>query len=276
MLQVPDSFLRAVVDFELPAEGSYATGIAFLPQSARDAATACEAVAKIVEAEGLDVLGWRECRPTTRRWRAVARRDADLPPAVHRRRLGPGARAAGLCDPQTRRARAGLQGPGQDGLTAKPSTSQAFRSHVHLQGHADHPAAQGVLPGSAGRAARAPWASCTPVLHQHLPRRGRWPSVPAHRAHNGEINTVTGNENWMQRREALIQERRVRPAGRPGEDLPDLHPGARTPPLRRGARTAAPRRPQPAHAVLMMIPEAWERQESMDPPAGPSTPTTHR
>ena len=52
LLQVPDEFLRAVCaeeGFELPAEGSYATGIAFLPQSARDAKLACEAVEKIVE-----------------------------------------------------------------------------------------------------------------------------------------------------------------------------------------------------------------------------------
>src|SRR3978361_417405 len=60
LLQVPDAFLRAVVDFELPAEGSYVTGIAFLPQSSRDAAAACESVGKIAEAEGLQVLGWRE------------------------------------------------------------------------------------------------------------------------------------------------------------------------------------------------------------------------
>ena len=48
MLQVPDAFLRAVCKeqgyFELPAEGTYVTGIAFLPQSSRDAAAACEAV----------------------------------------------------------------------------------------------------------------------------------------------------------------------------------------------------------------------------------------
>ncbi|MDQ1487254.1 MAG: glutamate synthase large chain, partial [Actinomycetota bacterium] len=60
LLQVPDAFLRDVVDFELPEEGSYATGIAFLPQSARDAAAACESVGKIVEAEGLTLLGWRD------------------------------------------------------------------------------------------------------------------------------------------------------------------------------------------------------------------------
>src|SRR5436190_21004183 len=60
LLQVPDEFFRAVVDFELPEAGSYATGIAFLPQSSRDAAAASESVEKIAEAEGLEVLGWRE------------------------------------------------------------------------------------------------------------------------------------------------------------------------------------------------------------------------
>src|SRR3954468_14102499 len=44
LIQIPDVFLREVLDFELPAEGSYATGIAFLPQSSKDAAAACGAV----------------------------------------------------------------------------------------------------------------------------------------------------------------------------------------------------------------------------------------
>ena len=44
LLQVPDKFLRAVCEFDLPEPGSYATGIAFLPQSAKDAAAACAAV----------------------------------------------------------------------------------------------------------------------------------------------------------------------------------------------------------------------------------------
>src|SRR3954471_19744363 len=51
LIQTPDEFLRASVDFELPEKGSYATGIAFLPQSAKEAADACAAVQKIAEAE---------------------------------------------------------------------------------------------------------------------------------------------------------------------------------------------------------------------------------
>src|ERR1700753_308931 len=58
LIQGPDAFLREVVDFDLPEAGSYATGIAFLPQSSREAAAACAAVEKIVEVDGLQGLGW--------------------------------------------------------------------------------------------------------------------------------------------------------------------------------------------------------------------------
>src|SRR6476661_2292310 len=111
LLQVPDEFLRAVVEFDLPEYGSYATGIAFLPQSSKDAATACEAVEKIVEAEGLDL------------------QDDRLTSAL--------------------------------GIVHSRFSTNTFPS----------------------------W----PLAH------------PFRRiAHNGEINTVTGNENWMRAREALI------------------------------------------------------------------------
>src|SRR5687768_3329404 len=60
LIQVPDRFLREVVDFELPAAGSYATGIGFLPRSAERLAAAKAGIEKIAAAEGLRVLGWRE------------------------------------------------------------------------------------------------------------------------------------------------------------------------------------------------------------------------
>ena len=71
-----------------------------------------------------------------------------------------------------------------------------------------------------------------------------WPLAHPYRyvAHNGEINTLRGNRNWMAAREALL---RVRPdPGRPRAPLPDRHPGReRLRHVRRGARAAAPRRP---------------------------------
>ena len=128
LLQVPDEFLRAVVEFDLPEYGSYATGIAFLPQSSKDAATACEAVEKIAEAEGLEVLGWREVpdrRVVARR--TGPRRDADVPAAVHRRRLrawiSSAARTSCASVPSTSSA---PRVQARTAPAAKPFTSQAF------------------------------------------------------------------------------------------------------------------------------------------------------
>jgi hypothetical protein len=64
-------------------------------------------------------------------------------------------------------------------------------------------------------------------------------------AHNGEINTVKGNRNWMRAREALLVHRPD--PRRSGPAVPDLHPRRlRLGVLRRGARTAAPGRTLPA------------------------------
>ena len=60
LLQVPDEFFRAVVDFELPAAGAYAAGIAFLPTDAAKADAAVAEIGRIADEEGLVVLGWRE------------------------------------------------------------------------------------------------------------------------------------------------------------------------------------------------------------------------
>ena len=60
LIQIPDRFLRSVVDFELPPEGAYAVGLAFLPSSTAETDDAAEAVGKVIDSEGLTVLGWRD------------------------------------------------------------------------------------------------------------------------------------------------------------------------------------------------------------------------
>ena len=268
MLQVPDSFLRAVVDFELPAEGSYATGIAFLPQSARDAATACEAVAKIVEAEGLDVLGWREVPTDDSSLGALSR---DAMPTFRQLFIGG---ASGL-ELERRayviRKRAehelGSKGPGQDGPGREtvyfPSVSG--RTFIY-KGMLTTPQLKAFYLDLQDERLE----SALGIVHSRFSTNTfpSWPLAHPFRriAHNGEINTVTGNENWMRAREALIKSdvfgsqddlEKIFPICTPGasdtarfdEVLELLHLGGRS----------------LAHAVLMMIPEAWERQESMDP-----------
>ena len=59
-MQVPDAFLREVVDFALPPAGAYAVGTAFLPMDEQARAIGVGMIEEIAAEEGLTVLGWRE------------------------------------------------------------------------------------------------------------------------------------------------------------------------------------------------------------------------
>ncbi|OBB10800.1 glutamate synthase subunit alpha [Mycolicibacterium setense] len=267
LLQVPDSFLRQVVDFTLPPEGSYATGIAFLPQSSRDAATAAEAVEKIVEAEGLQVLGWREVPTDDSSLGALAR---DAMPTFRQLFIG----GASDMDLERKayvvRKRAehelGTKGPGQDGPGRETVYFPSLSGQTFVY--------KGMLTTPQLKAFYLDlqddrMESALGIVHSRFSTNTfpSWPLAHPFRriAHNGEINTVTGNENWMRAREALIRTDvfgtdgldKIVPVCTPGasdtarfdEVLELLHLGGRSLP----------------HAVLMMIPEAWERHETMDP-----------
>ncbi|MFV8048578.1 glutamate synthase large subunit [Mycobacterium sp. 48b] len=267
LLQVPDSFLREVVDFQLPEAGSYATGMAFLPQSSRDAAVAAEAVEKIVEAEGLQVLGWREVPTDDSSLGALAR---DAMPSFRQLFIGG---ASGM-DLERKayvvRKRAehelGTKGPGQDGPGRETVYFPSLSGQTFVY--------KGMLTTPQLKAFYLDlqderMTSALGIVHSRFSTNTfpSWPLAHPFRriAHNGEINTVTGNENWMRAREALIRTDvfgtdgldKIVPVCTPGasdtarfdEVLELLHLGGRSLP----------------HAVLMMIPEAWERHESMDP-----------
>src|SRR5688500_18330535 len=60
LMQVPDGFLRAVVDFDLPPLGSYAVGTAFLSGDDENVAKSRRRIEELASEEGLAVLGWRD------------------------------------------------------------------------------------------------------------------------------------------------------------------------------------------------------------------------
>ncbi|GAB90909.1 glutamate synthase large subunit [Gordonia rhizosphera] len=279
MIQVPHRFLRESVDFELPAEGSYATGIAFLPQGSHDAQAACEGVEKIVEAEGLSVLGWREVPTNENSLGALAR---DAMPTFRQVFI------AGASDMELERRAfvvrkrvqselgtkgAGADGPGRETVYFPSLSGQTF---VYKGMLTTPQLREFYLDLQDSRV-----ESALGLVHSRFSTNTfpSWPLAHPFRriAHNGEINTVTGNENWMRAREALIDTAvfasaagseasganvadaasKIFPVCTPGasdtarfdEVLELLHLGGRSLP----------------HAVLMMIPEAWERHESMKP-----------
>ncbi|MDT5084128.1 MAG: glutamate synthase large chain [Mycobacterium sp.] len=268
LIQVPHDFLRAVVDFELPEAGSYATGIAFLPQSSKEAAAACAAVETIVEAEGLQVLGWRDV-PTDESSLGALARDA-MP--TFRQVFIAGADGMQL----ERRAyvirkraehELGTKGPGQDGPGRETVYFPSLSGQTMVY--------KGMLTTPQLKAFYLDLqddrlASALGIVHSRFSTNTfpSWPLAHPFRriAHNGEINTVTGNENWMRAREALIDTDVFGSRDDVDKLFPICTPGASDTArfdealelLHLGGRSLA-------HAVLMMIPEAWEHQESMDP-----------
>ena len=270
MIQVPDRFLRAVCGeqcgFDLPAEGSYATGIAFLPQSSRDAALACDALEKIIEAEGLSLIGWRDVPTDDSSLGALAR---DAMPTFRQLFIGGASGVELERKAYVVRKRAehelGSKGPGQDGPGRETVYFPSLSGRTLIyKGMLTTPQLKAFyLDLQDGR-----MESALGVVHSRFSTNTfpSWPLAHPFRriAHNGEINTVTGNENWMRAREALIKTgifgtdvEKIFPVCTPGasdsarfdEVLELLHLGGYSLP----------------HAVLMMIPEAWERNGSMDP-----------
>jgi glutamate synthase (NADPH) large chain len=264
---IPDSFLRRVLtDFELPPPGNYATGVAFLPTDDAARRRVKALVADTAAAEGLAVLGWREV-------------------PVDPSGLGPTARSVMPAFEQPFVAAAG----------SRPLTGIALERRVFaLRKVAERLAAQAgdelYFPSLSGRTlvykgmlttaqlatfypdlSDPDFASAIVLVHSRFSTNTfpSWPLAQPFRliAHNGEINTVGGNRNWMLSRQSLLAGEalagasgsldRLFPICTPGasdsasfdEVLELLHLAGRSLP----------------HAVLMMIPEAWENAEEMDP-----------
>ena len=242
--------------------------MAFLPQSSKEAAEACAAVEKIVEAEGLEVIGWRDV-PTDESSLGALARDA-MP--TFRQVFISGASGMEL---ERRvyviRKRAehelGTKGPGQDGPGRETVYFPSLSGQTFVyKGMLTTPQLKAFYLDLQDERV----TSALGIVHSRFSTNTfpSWPLAHPFRriAHNGEINTVTGNENWMRAREALI---RTDAFGSPGDVeklFPICTPGASDTArfdevlelLHLGGRSLA-------HAVLMMIPEAWERRESMDP-----------
>ncbi|MDT4902336.1 MAG: glutamate synthase large chain [Pseudonocardiales bacterium] len=260
-VQVPDAFLREVTDFELPVVGAYVVGLAFLPVDPEQAARVVEMVETTAVEEGLQLLGWREV-PTV----------SD--------ELGPTARSV---MPQFRQVF--LRGAnGEDGLAlerlafALRKVTERRARELQLELYFPSLSARTlVYKGMFTTDQLGPFfpdltdprfESAIGLVHSRFSTNTfpSWPLAHPYRyiAHNGEINTIRGNRNWMSTREALLESdlipgdlKRLFPICTPeasdsatfDEVLELLHLGGRSLP----------------HAVLMMIPEAWENNPDMDP-----------
>jgi len=264
LIQLPVELLREVVDFELPAptadgDNTFAAGVCFLPQDPVARSAARERIEAIAVEEGLEVLGWRK-----------------LP--VDPDGAGIGATALGcmpymaqffVTAPETGGARPG--GVDLDRLVY-PVRKRAEREDVYFPTLSSRTMVyKGMLttmqlPQYFLDLRDERCQSAIAIVHSRFSTNTfpSWPLAHPFRfvAHNGEINTVRGNRNRMHAREAKLASplipgdlSRLSPICSPeasdsasfDEVLELLHLGGRSLP----------------HAVLMMIPEAWENATTM-------------
>ena len=277
LTQIPDAFFREVCDFGLPPAGSYVAGLVFLPATSadrgeepdheRDAAAlagqdiAKMAIAQLAQAENLIVLGWRDVpnKPEVcgRGARAAAPHLVQLFLAGAGRQRGIELERMAFCLRKRARREIGVY-----------FASLSPRTIVY-KGMLSAPQVRAFFPDLSDERYRSALA----LVHSRFSTNTfpSWQLAHPYRyiAHNGEINTVRGNRNWMRAREAMLASSllpdsadgrgidRIFPVLDPdGSDsasfdecLELLHMGGRSLP----------------HAVLMMIPEPWENHEEMDP-----------
>jgi len=275
LVQIPDAFYRAVAPVELPPAGDYAVGTAFLPTSPRAAVDAQLAFERIAGEEGLTVLCWRDL-PVDPQGAGVGATACSVMPVFRQVFLG-----AATGDVPIGGDPAG--GSGRAALTtyALERCAYVVRKRAEHETGLYFPSLSArtvVYKGMLTTGQLQPFfpdlsdprfVSALALVHSRFSTNTfpSWPLAHPYRyiAHNGEINTVRGNRNWMRAREALLRG----PVDMP-DDLSRLFPVC-TP----GASDSASfdevlellhmaGRPLP-HAVLMMVPEAWENAPAMDP-----------
>lgn len=261
LTQMPDAFLRAVTDFELPPVGEYAAGLAFLPRDSSERRQQKAGIEKIARSEGLRVLGWREVPTVNDNLGKLA---DEARPAFEQLFVSAGgathsdAPLTGIALDRVAyrlRKRAGHE-LGAYFVTLSARTLGYKGMVTTLQLEPFYPDLQDER-----------FMSELAVVHSRYSTNTfpSWPLAQPLRmlAHNGEINTVGGNRNWMRARQSQLE----------SELLGDVAP--LLPICTDGASDSASfdevlelltltGRSLP-HAIMMMVPEAYEKQSDISP-----------
>ncbi len=259
LMQMPDELLRGVVDFELPPLGQYGVLMCFLPADEGERATVEQLLERAVEAEGQRLLGWRDvpvdpahagevagaCRPTIRQLFVGAGSEHAQDQDAFERKLYVIRRVAELTEDRP-------------SLYVASSSSRTINYKgmlISFQLAAFYPDLKDERCKSALALVHSRFSTNT------FPS---WELAHPYRVicHNGEINTVRGNVNWMRARESELRSELF------GEDLPKILPVVSAGNsdsatfdnvlelLMLGGRSLP-------HAAMMMIPEAYRGRDDL-------------
>jgi glutamate synthase (NADPH/NADH) large chain len=269
LIQIPDEFFRAEMasqGVKLPPPGEYGVGMIFLPKEHASRLACEQEVERAVKAEGQVLLGWRDVpvdkdmpmSPTVRKTEPVIRQvfigrgaDVIVPDALERKLyvIRKTASAAIMKLKLTHSREYYVPSMSCRTIIYKGLllADQVGTYYLDLQD-----------------------VRCTSALalvHQRFSTNTfpEWPLAHPYRmvAHNGEINTVKGNFNWMRARQGVMKSPVL------GDDLQKLYPisffgQSDTATFDNTLELLTMSGYSLAHAAMMMIPEAWEQHATMD------------
>jgi glutamate synthase (NADPH/NADH) large chain len=265
LMQMPDAFFRDVVDFNLPAEGEYAVGMLFLPQNAASRAEAEDTVEKLITDEGQTVLGWRDVPVNNS---GLGYSVLPTEPVIRQIFVGCGNNCADQAaferklfvvrkqiENLIREAR--LEGGDAFYFTSFSSRTLVYKGML--------------LAGQVGEYYQdlldERVVSALALVHQRFSTNTfpTWDLAHPFRmiAHNGEINTVRGNVNWMAARKQGMASDIL------GDDLDKIWPlipegQSDTACFDNALELLVMGGYSMAQAMMMLIPEAWAGNPQMD------------
>src|SRR6187431_1124662 len=269
LIQLPDALYREEMQkqgVELPPPGEYGVGMIFLPKEHASRLACVQELERAVKAEGQELIGWRdvpidgemEMSPTVRAKEPVIRQifigrgpDVIVPDALERKLYVIRKTASSAIQALKLTHSREYYVPSMSCRTVIYKglllADQVGQYYIDLQD-------QRVVSALA-------------LVHQRFSTNTfpEWPLAHPYRmvAHNGEINTVKGNFNWMRAREGVMKSPVL------GDDLNKLYPitfegQSDTATFDNALELLTMSGYSLAHAAMMMIPEAWEQHATMD------------
>ncbi|HEY0008239.1 MAG TPA: hypothetical protein VGB55_05920, partial [Tepidisphaeraceae bacterium] len=273
LLGTPDKFFRrecAKLGFKLPKAGEYAVGMCFLPKDLVARRICEEKIEELTEEYGMKILGWR-----------------DVP--VNSDRIGPTPRA---CEPRIRQVFVGMgenfynredfnrrlylvrQRAENDLEYASTDIPVAAREEFYIclmstnrmvyKGMLTPDQVRAYFPDLSDPAFESQYA----IVHSRFSTNTfpSWRLAHPYRylAHNGEINTLRGNRNWMRARTGSLHSDVF------GDELNKLFPiltetGSDSATLDNALQFLSVNGRKLEHSILMLVPEAWQNNPLMDP-----------
>ena len=268
LIQIPHKFFVrecAKLGFTLPPAGEYGVGMTFLPVE-RHARLQCEGIVERIAAEeGLTVLGWRD---TPIDGSAIGRVARNSQPYIEQVFLG---RAKGMTEEQLERRLYVVRKRAEAEVAASAIADKGFfyipslsaRTIVY-KGLLLAPQIARFYPELSDPEA----VSALCLVHQRFSTNTfpTWQLAHPFRyiAHNGEINTLRGNVNWMHARQSVLASPLF------GGDLKKLFPiiqpgGSDSAAFDNALELLVMAGRSLPHAMAMLIPEAWSKNKHMNP-----------